>query len=74
MHTKQSPQPKSPQYLSAADIASAIKRSRYGVKCAINRLGIEPAITLGNIRYYDPDVVTNIADNMRRANGLSARA
>jgi hypothetical protein len=54
--------------LTAGQMAANLKRSRYGVKKAIQRLGIDPKLMLGGISYYEPAIEKTVAEAMRGPN------
>lgn len=55
-------------HLTAGQLARRLQRSSYGVKKAIQRLGIEPKQVLGGVSYYDAGVEATLTKVMRAPN------
>ena len=54
--------------LSCGEIAKRLGRSRYGVKKALQRIGVQPSAVLGGISYYPPGVLRLLDKSMRQPN------
>lgn len=52
--------------LTAGQIATHLRRSRWGVKQALDRLSIAPELELGGIRYYPVSAVPTLEEAMRQ--------
>ena len=56
------------KYVTAGDLAKRMKRSTYGVKSALRRLGISPIVSFKGMSLYSPDVEASLTDSMRAPN------
>lgn len=61
---------KIPPLLTAGELARRLKRSRYGVKKALHRLKIQPALIMAGISFYPEQALTTLAATMRQPNLL----
>lgn len=62
-----------PQLQTAGELARTLKRSSYGVKKALRRLGVEPAKVLGGISFYEPALaLRTLKEEMRSPNQLQS--
>lgn len=54
--------------LTTGDLAKRLNRSRYGVKKAIQRLGIAPERELAGMSFYHPSIEAKLGQGMRGPN------